>query len=133
MLKEGLVVYILWLLSLSVFSIAGFLFKVPWLLLLSGIACLIIPADRARYRIVEKHPELLPSKHAWMVVLSMLIAPTCFGLWYAFQVEPPQGLYRANIVVIWLLFFFIFPLCIYSYWFFNKSSWRKLHSKVTGK
>lgn len=133
MLKESLVVYILWLLSLCMLSIAAFLFQISWLLILAGIACLIVPADRTRHYIVKKHPELLPSKHAWIVVFSMLVAPTSFGLWYAFQVTPSAEVHPANIVVIWLLSFFIFPLCTYSYWFFNKSSWQKLHAKVTGK
>lgn len=133
MLKEALAIYIKWLLCLIAVCAICYFFELSILVILGGIGCLVVPANRARIYLIKKHPNLLCKKQAWTLISTMLLAPFLFGLWYAFRVKPSPDLHRANIVVVWLLFFFIFPLCIYSYWFFNKSSWEKARSKVTVK
>ena len=133
MLREALVVYFIWLLGLTVICFIGYQFQLPWVLILGAIACLVVPADKARVKLIKHNSKVLPTKLAWRIVLIMLITPTLFGLWYAMQVKLEEGQYRANIIVIWMLFFCLFPLCIYYNWFFNKSLWEKHHFKVAGK
>lgn len=133
MLKEALAIYIKWLLCLIAVSFIGYFFQISMLVILSSIGCLIVPANRVRNHLTKMHPNLLTTKQAWTAISTMLLAPTFFGIWFAFQVEPSPDAHRANIVVVWLLFFFLFPLCLYCYWFFNQTSWEKAHSKVTVK
>ena len=131
MYKKALVVYFLWLAVCLLVCVLGFFFDLGWALILGGIACLIVPAEKVRIHFIKQQASPLSKNVSWTLILLMLVVPTLFGLWSASQVELEPEQHRANILVIWLLFYSLFPLCLYSYWFLNKSSWKKLNKKLS--
>ena len=133
MLFSAFVLYLKWLLLLSLLAFAGAIFDYPWLLILSVIGCIIVPVDRVRVSLVKTHNTPLSTKDSWRLISVFITAPIIFGVFYAFNVELTDNLHRANVVVIWLLFFGVFPLCLYSFLFFNSSSWLKAHKRLTNK
>ena len=133
MIFSAFVLYFKWLFLFSTLAFLGFTFDYPWLIILSVIGCIVIPVDRVRVSLVKTSSTPPSTKFSWCLIALFIFVPIVFGVWYSFNVELTGNLHRANIVVIWMLFFGVFPLSLYSFWFFNTSSWLKAHNRLTNK
>jgi hypothetical protein len=132
-LLSAFALYLKWLFLLSALAILGFIFDYLWLLILCVIGCLVVPVDRARVSLAKTNSTPPCTADSWRLIVSFIFAPIVFGVWYSFNVELTGNLHRVNIVVIWMLFFGLFPLCLYSFWFFNRSSWLQAHRRLSNK
>lgn len=133
MLTRASMTYVTWILGCFALVVIGYWLSVPWLLIPGSIACIILPPERVRVLLLRIQPQPLPPKLAWKIILILLVPPSLFGLWFAFQVEPVGGQHRANVVVVWMLFFSFFPLCLYAYWFLNLRSWVRHRNRLADR
>ncbi len=133
MLARASMTYVTWMLGCLTLVVIGYWFSVPWLLIPGSIACIFVPPERVRVSLLRIQSQPLPPKLAWKIILILLLPPSLFGLWFAFQVEPEIGQHRANVVVVWMLFYCLFPLCLYAYWFLNLRSWIRHHNRLADR
>lgn len=133
MIFDSFVLYLKWLIPLSLLAIFAYFLAYPIFLIFIAIACFIVPVDRVRVSLIKKSSLPPGQKVSWTLILLFTAIPLVLGVIYSFTVEFTGNLQRTNVVVIWLLFFGVFPLCLYSFWFFNTSSWLRAHKRFANK
>jgi hypothetical protein len=133
MILDSFVLYLKWLIPLIFLAIFAYFLQYPVFLIFLVCACIFVPVDRVRLVLIKKSEVPPGLKNSWTLILLFTVIPLIFGVLYSFTVELTGDLQRPNVVVIWLLFFGVFPLCLYSFWFFNVSSWLKAHKRLTNK
>lgn len=122
--------YFIWFFSLIA---CGYLlgYITQYFMVVCFLASLVVPTDQVRRLMVREYENVPAPRQAWLLIFTLSILPFCFGVYTLSVSELPEGVHRANNVVMGMFFWGAFTFGLNALLYRNNQMWQRARLRLT--